>query len=301
MSHPVVKMMVSVASALVAISRETSDAMLLSVDHVFAIEEVIAGFTRDGSLPLPPADGTAPVEPLIELRLHGDDLHVKPIEGGVSAGWVAVQLDPACDAVGLCLPAGGDLYLGAVVDRVGASDTFVVDDGLLVFERLPATSLIEDLSRRRLGLATAAPDIGTDWHWLIRWLVDVAAGTCLVLDPHGTTLDVVTVAGMHPAVEREELVGLDRSGIASFVVERHRQHARSADWECVRLDALIDDGHPAHCWARHLDEGAFSRWITSQGVPLSALAQHLIGGCSPFALELIGAVVSDIVVRHEVR
>ena len=275
--------------------------MPLSVDHIFAIEDFIVEFAHDASRGrASPASASSPgsAEP-IELRLYGDDLVLEPIDQGVSAEWVATPVDPECDAVGLCLPAGVDLHLGAVVDHFGEIDGFVVDDGLLLFERLRSTALIEDLCRRRLGLATDPPAHGTDWYWLLRWLMEVTVHIGVDRDPERPRLDVVTVAGLHPAVDVEELVGLDRAGIADFVRERHRDHATRADWECVRLDAVIDHRHVAHPWARLLDHGAFSRWIGSQGVPLSALADDIIAGCSPFAIELVGSVIADLVVRQE--
>ena len=278
--------------------------MPLSVDHVFAIENHFAGRCRRSGWRSRLDSGS------VELRLAGDQLRIisvdeadAPVGPGGLELWVGQALPVDCDAVGLCVSVGDRLFVGAIVDRDGSADWFTVDDGLLIFGGSDSYQLLDDLCRRRLGLATAPPGRGTDWYWLHEWLTDVASATWPELglvEPVAPLLDVVTVASWHPAVDVEELAGLDRAGITSFVVGRHRDHCAAADWSCVRSDALADAGHWGHAWARQLDDGAFSRWMSGGGAPLVALAEPLIAGCSPLALELLGAVVSDVVVRNAV-
>lgn len=265
--------------------------MPLSVDHVLAIEHFL--FDR-------PPSAAGP----IELALQGNRLTIAVIDAAdLCADWLDRPIHRDCSAVGLCLPVGDRCHLGAIVDRKGRADWFVVDEGVLLFDESPSSHLLDDLCRRRLGRPTAPPSVTTDWYWLGRWLLDVTAAIRPLAPTAGVNrlLDMVTVAGWHPAIEVDELMGLDRCGIISFVVERQRVHAAIADWSCVRSDARADEHHPGHVWARHLDDGAFSRWMSGVGIPLTTLADTLIGGCSLPALDLVGAVISDVVVRQSVR
>lgn len=265
--------------------------MPLSADHVVSIEHFFR--QRSHAAPGP-----------IELTLGEGRLTISELDGpDLAVDWVGRSVDPDRTAVGLCLPSGERAHLGAIVDRSGRSDWFVVDDGALWFDASPSCRLIDDLCRRRLGRPTDPPTTTTDWFWIGRWLLDVnAAGRSLgsTREGAGHLLDTLTVAGRHPAVEVEELIGLDRAGITSFMVERHRDHAALADWSCVRFDALADEHHVGHRWAHVLDDGAFSRWVSGTDVALSSLAEGLVTGCSPASLELIGAVIADVVVRQSV-
>lgn len=275
--------------------------MPLTVDHVLALEDFVR--TR-----FTPSDSDADLdERPIELWLQDDRLVITPLDHAhLPADWPGRPVRHEWAAVGLCLPAGCELHVGAIVDRAGRADWFVVDRGVVLFDVTRSAQLVDDLCRRRLGRPTDPPSVTTDWYWLGCWLQDVVAAAS-EFDPelesaldHPRLLDMVSVAGCHPAVDVEELAGLDRAGIIGFVLERQRDHTAIADWSCIRFDAMIDDRHVGHRWARHLDDGAFSRWMSSTGLPLSTMAEALIEGCSPLALELIGAIVSDVATRRSV-
>lgn len=242
----------------------------------------------------------APAQLLIR---NGDLVVAELVDSDLPGPWIDRPVPSDCSAVGLCLSLAGHRHLGAIVSRSGRSQSFVVVEGELRFGAGPSCRLVTDACRRRFGMATEPPMIGTDWYWISRWLLDIRAALDLVDRTAGVPerlLDLITVGGLHPAVDRDEFEGLDRSGITRFVIQRHRDHAFIADWACVRLDALADRRHHGHRLAVSLDDGAFSRWISACSIPLSLLAEPLVAGCSPLALELIGAVIADVVVRRGV-
>ncbi len=263
----------------------------LSRHQAHTIERTLA------SSPGSPANDAA-----FEVVVRHGEAHVAGLDDAdLPRPWIERPVPPDSSAIGLCLPLVDRGHLGAMVDLGGRARWFVVVDGRLVQHTSPSCRLLDDVCRRRLGLATRAPLVGTDWYWISRWLSDIRA-TLSLLGPVGEAgrLDIVTVAGLHPAVDADEFGGLDRRGITRFVIERHRDHAVIADWSCVRLDAIGDPRHHEHRLAVGLDDGAFSRWVSATSIPLSLLAEPLIAGCPTFALELVGAVISDVVVRRGV-
>lgn len=277
---------------------------MLSASHVRRLEDDLsAPPTTD-----PQRDAwscrDADERPPLELVIRKGDLAISELVAGDLPGpWIHRPVPADCSAVGLCVPLAGHSHLGSMVARSGRAQWFGVVGGVIRFDSSPSCRLLDDACRRRLGMGTQPPLIGTDWYWISRWLLDIRA-TLDLLDPGlgvpRRLLDLVTVAGLHPAVEPDDFAGLDRRGIAGLVIERQRDHASAADWRCVRLDALADRHHLGHRLATSLDEGAFSRWISAYSVPLSLLAEPLIAGCSPLGLELIGSVIADVVVRRGV-
>ncbi len=277
---------------------------LLSASHVRRIEDDLSSPpTTDpqrDAWPRRDADERPPLEIVVR---EGDLATSELVAGDLPGPWIRRPVPVDCSAIGLCVPLAGHSHLGSIVARSGRAQWFGVVDGVISFDSSPSSRLLDDACRRRLGLETAPPLIGTDWYWISRWLLDIRA-TVELLDPglglQLRLLDLITVAGLHPAVEPDDFAGLDRRGITRLVIERHRDHASVADWSCVRLDALADRHHLGHRLATSLDEGAFSRWISACSVPLSLLAEPLFIGCSPLGLELIGSVIADVVVRRGV-
>lgn len=267
---------------------------LLSTAHADAIESFFAGGTLTELPPTRPAAA--------ELRMIGDRLAISWLPTlDVATDWLLRPVAPSVAAVGIVLPVDTRGHLGAIVDRAGAADWFSIEHGRLRFDDSASCRLLDDLARSRLGLPTDPPAAGTDWFWLGCWLLALHQAMA-VPDAHrdGPLLDAVSVAGWHPAIDPDELFGLDFDRLTSHVIDRHRDHAVVADWECVRLDANGDRRHPFHRLSSMLDAGAFGRWVTACDRPLSALAEPLMTGCSPLALRLIGSVIADVVLRHRV-
>lgn len=213
------------------------------------------------------------------------------------AEWSIWPVAEAALGIGVCLPVGGGAHLGVALDRQGRTAWFVVDDSGARDDSRSACRLLDDACRMRLGLSTDSPDRPPDWYWLGRWLAAVVDAASL--GPHGR-LDVITTAAVHPAIDLDELSGLDLAGLCGFVVDRHRDHVRIADWECIHLDALNDAQHPSHVLAAAFDVGGFSRWVTAGSSPLSDLASRLTECCSPLALRLLGAVIADTLLREQI-
>jgi hypothetical protein len=245
-----------------------------------------------------PAAGPAATE----VALVGERLTIALLPDlDLPGGWLSTPVDASVDAVGIVAPVDTRGYLGAIVDRAGSATWFSVEHGLIRFGAEASCQLLDDLARSRLGLATAPPGTGTDWYWLGCWLH--ALGQAMPVVEHhrgGRDLDAVCVAGWHPAIDPDDLFGLDFHRLTSLVVGRHRDHAAVADWECVRLDARSDRDHRFHHLGPFRDEGGFSRWVGACSQSLSALAGPLMVGCSPLALRLIGAVIADVVIRQRV-
>lgn len=245
-----------------------------------------------------------PGGPAIDFELHpgGPVFGVVPIQAFPSE-WPSWPLPAEATGVGLCFPVDGAGHLGVAMNRRGDATWFSIADGWAWGDTPPACQLLDDVCRLRLGLSTPEPDRSPDWYWLERWLVDIvndAFEAAVALERSGAAdlVDVLTVATHHPAVEFEDVRGLDLNGLAGFVVERHRTHVEIADWECIRLDAVDDPAHELHQLATALDVGAFSRWVSASAPPLSDLASALTSSCSALGLRLVGAVISDIVLRH---
>lgn len=241
-----------------------------------------------------------------ELRRGGPVFGVVPLRA-LPAEWPTWPLSLETTGLGLCLPVDGAGYLGVAMSRWGDASWFSIDEGWAWGDSPPGCQLLDDLCRVRLGLRTETPGRSPDWYWLGCWLADVVEAAADVgqgvadrntLD--GGLLDVMTVAMMHPAVELDELCELDMAGLIGFVVERHREHVQIADWECIRLDALADNGHRFHHFAAALDSGAFSRWVSAASPPLSDLASTLTARCTPLGLRLLGSVIADMVLRERV-
>jgi len=241
-----------------------------------------------------------PDGPVLELELRDGQIHVGALPRRVlPASWVAWPLSHDVTGVGLVLPLGARRGLVVAVDRTGGSEWLVVDGHRVDPTALPAGRLVDDVCRIRLGFSTPLPDRAPDWYWLGRWLaavIETAEGRA----SHVAPLDVITVAAAHPAIESDELVGLDLAGLCGFVVERHREHVGIADWECIQLDALDDPLHRFHELAVALDLGAFSRWVTASCAPLGDLASTLTACCSSFGLRLIGSVIADTMLSERV-
>lgn len=267
---------------------------LLSSADADAIEAFFAG---DDFAELPAIRPAA-----AELRMIGDRLVISWLSTlVVPTDWVLRPVAPSVTAVGIVLPVDARGHLGALVDRAGTANWFSIEDGRLRFDDAASCRLLDDLARSRLGLPTEPPLAGTDWFWLGCWLLALHQAMA-VPDVHGDgpLLDAVSVAGWHPAIDPDELFGLDFDRLTSHVIDRHRDHAVVADWECVRLDAKGDRRHPFHRLSSTLDTGAFCRWVTACDQPLTALAEPLMVGCSPLALRLIGSVIADVVLRDRV-
>lgn len=237
--------------------------------------------------------------PAIDFELRPDG----PVFGAVPlrafpAMWSGWSIAPEAVGIGLCLPVDGAGHLGVAMNRRGDATWFSIDDGWAWGDTPPACQLLDDVCRVRLGLSTGPPERLPDWYWLGHWLIDVV-DTATFTD--SSLVDVITVASTHPAVEVDELADLDMDGLAGFVIERHREHVRVADWACIHLDAMADVGHPFHDLAVALDVGAFSRWVSAASPPLSDLAASLTTSCTPLGLRLLGSVISDMVLRERIR
>ena len=236
--------------------------------------------------------------PAIEFELGPGS----PVFGAVPlrafpAQWSRWPISSDAVGIGLCLPVDGAGHLGVAMNRTGDATWFSIDDGWAWGDTPPACQLLDDVCRARLGLPTDPPDRLPDWYWLGHWLADVVD---TATDAVGHLVDVIAVAGAHPAVEVDELSHLDMDGLAGFVIERHRDHVLTADWACIHLDATADTGHPFHDLAVALDVGAFSRWASAASPPLSDLAASLTASCTPLGLRLLGSVISDMVLRQRI-
>lgn len=211
------------------------------------------------------------------------------------AQWVSWPVSAAAEGTGVALALDDGRSLVVAVDRSGVSEWFVVRGRQIDRQPSSAGRLLDDACRLRLGGSTPPPDRSPDWYWLGQWLGGVvdAAARC---SDQNTLLDVISVASAHPAIEGDELEGLDLAGLCGFVVERHREHVQIADWECIRLDALDDRLHRFHELALSLDLGAFSRWVSASCAPLGDLATELTACCSPLGLRLLGSVIADTIV-----
>lgn len=236
----------------------------------------------------------------VEVGPDGASFGTVPLRAFPSE-WSAWSVGTGSSVIGVCLPVDGSTHLGVALDRRGRSSWFVVDADGLHHDAPSACQLLDDACRMRLGFPTQQPERPPDWYWLGRWLVGVvdAAHREGVGSPSGQ-LDVITVASAHPAVDADELGGLDLAGLCGFVVERHRDHVQIADWECIHLDALNDSHHRFHGLAAAFDVGGFSRWVSAASSPLSNLAAQLTECCSPLALRLLGSVIADTVLREQV-
>ncbi len=236
-----------------------------------------------------------------ELRSEGPVFGAVPLRA-FPVLWSSWSLSADAVGLGLCLPVEGAGHLGVAMNRWGDATWFSIDDGRAWGDTPPACQLLDDVCRVRLGLPTEPPDRLPDWYWLGQWLADVVDTSA----PDGWAsddrlCDVITVATAHPAVASDELRDLDMDGLAGFVVERHREHVRVADWSCIHLDAMEDAEHPFHELAGVLDVGAFSRWVSAASPPLSDLASALMASCTPLGLRLLGSVIADTVLRQRME
>lgn len=233
-----------------------------------------------------------------ELRPGGVEFGVVPVRA-LPTEWSSWPVSPDTQGVGLCLPVEGAGHLGVLVMCDGDAAWFVVDDEGTWGSAPSAGQLLDDACRTRLGLLTAPPEHFPDWYWLGQWLSEVVDVSSR-LETDSAMLDVITVATAHAAVDIEDLDDLDMAALAGFVVTRHRDHVRAADWSCIHLDALTDAQHPFHKLACGLEVGPFSRWVSAASPPLSDLAAALTSSCTPLGLRLLGAVISDMVLRARV-
>lgn len=243
--------------------------------------------------------GGGPHGPVIdfELRADGPVFGVVPLRA-FPALWSSWGVSSDAVGLGLCLPIDGAGYLGVAMNRWGDATWFSIDDGWAWGDSPPACQLLDDVCRVRLGLPTEPADRLPDWFWLGHWLSEIVEAASGDL---GRPLDVISVALAHPAVDFDDLHDDDLEGLSGFLVERHREHVYTADWECIHLDAMNDLEHRFHDLAVALDVGAFSRWASAASPPLSDLAATLTTCCTPLGLRLLGSVISDTVLRQRIE
>ena len=260
---------------------------LLSTTHVDAIEAFFAAdrtadsavqrsAVQRSAVQRSAVQRSAVQRSAVQLVLTGGHLEIEQIPTrDLPVGWLAEPVPPSADAIGIVLPVDKRGHLGAIVDRSGSSTWFAIERGRLRFDASASCQLLDDLARCRLHQPTDPPVTGTDWYWLGQWLRDLQLAI-VAPECHFSArgLDAVAAAGWHPAVDPDDLFGLGLEIMVSLVVDRHRDHAFVADWECVRLDALADRHHRFHRMSSLLDEGAFSRWVTACSQPLVRWPSH---------------------------
>lgn len=220
--------------------------------------------------------------------------------------WSSWALDDQAKGVGLCLPVDATDHIGVAVLRSGAAQSFWFGPSSSAGKRVwlgvptahaemsPICQLLDDLCRTRLGLSTAPAARSADWYWLGQWMAEILAAANE--SPDGV-LDVITIASAHPAIADDAVGDLDLAELAGFLVERHREHVRVADWECIRLDAIASAGHRFHELGTRFDPGPFSRWVSASSPSLSEFAEPLVACCSSLGLRLLGAVLADTLLR----
>ncbi len=151
----------------------------------------------------------------------------------------------------------------------------------------PVTSLyrntepIVDALLRSLGVATAAPEFGPAWYWLMVWLDDLASST---KDNHHDTADgigIIDAARWHPGIDPEEIADTDDpTEITEFCLDRLLEHARLTGWSGVRAQAVngwLDLGRCSASLAQWFDDGSFARLLERQlGSPQAALERCIV-------------------------
>lgn len=271
----------------------------------------------------PPARLPGAVADALELVDHHEALIIEVSEGGevhcsspspatLPAHVLRAPTDETVAALALIVPTSPRRlesaaarsrvsHFGVHVERRGGALVFRVAGGEAAPQRSCGPNVLDDVARRRLGLPTPAPLIGTGWYWSLAWIVDIVAHLGQL--ETGRLLDPVTCAAMHPAARycRANAVLGDHPelDLTTAVVHEHRRHVQTRGWEHLRRSAIGHELPLGHCapWiASRLDAGSFSRWLSSSLPAIDDLVPTLIRSLEHESLQLVGAVLADVLV-----
>ncbi len=210
-------------------------------------------------------------------------------------------------------PPGTTLTAVAIVYPTGAGALHLVGDSFCGRLALNAEGLVPDAMRRALGLPTRPAELSAEWFWAWAWLDELEL--IVKFDPPtGRLLSLGEVLCAHPSLEVEGKaqweVGSPRGGpppgvdladceLVTTMLDWHREHSQMTGWTSIRrMFHMRDDVSVLSRAATWYDDGSFSRWFVAVHPSLRESLVGLRPHLSAQAMDLVEAVVLEILDRH---